>query len=162
MLDYAPLPSSPSHASFESDISGIPNDKLEEEWPARHLFTWYGIRGFQTVSVFLSWVVGSRCGTAFVAAGNDHRRLEGAPGVLTAPHSANFLRRHGVTCRVAGVPVNAMIRLEATEEVVCMLSVRNTVWESRRGAHSMGGVASLYLHCSGQMGKGAVTFPSRR
>ncbi|RCV05758.1 hypothetical protein SETIT_1G108800v2 [Setaria italica] len=38
VLDYAPLPNSPSHASYESNISGIPDEETEEEWPVRHYF----------------------------------------------------------------------------------------------------------------------------
>lgn len=40
VLDYAPLQSSSSHDSYESAISGIPDNGLEEEWPARHFFSW--------------------------------------------------------------------------------------------------------------------------
>nr|TKW39904.1 hypothetical protein SEVIR_1G210300v2 [Setaria viridis] len=40
VLDYAPFQGSPSHASYESAISGIPDDDLEEEWLMRHFFSW--------------------------------------------------------------------------------------------------------------------------
>jgi hypothetical protein len=42
VLDYAhaPMPVSPSHQTYTSDTSGLPDDELEPEWPARHPFMW--------------------------------------------------------------------------------------------------------------------------
>jgi hypothetical protein len=40
VIDYSPLPDSPSHKSMTSDTCGIPDDELEEEWPVKHRFTW--------------------------------------------------------------------------------------------------------------------------
>jgi hypothetical protein len=40
VLDYSPLPDSPEHRSMDSDISGIPDDELEEEWPEKLRFVW--------------------------------------------------------------------------------------------------------------------------
>ncbi|CAL4896611.1 unnamed protein product [Urochloa decumbens] len=39
--DYHPLPHSPTHRSFESDISGTPNDEPEIQWPVRHIYVWH-------------------------------------------------------------------------------------------------------------------------
>ncbi|RCV45303.1 hypothetical protein SETIT_9G443100v2 [Setaria italica] len=41
VLDYLPLPSSPSYQSYESNISGLLDDELEREWPTRHRFVWH-------------------------------------------------------------------------------------------------------------------------
>ncbi|RCV12983.1 hypothetical protein SETIT_2G310500v2 [Setaria italica] len=44
ILDYLPLPSSPSHESVHNGISGLPDDLYEEEWPIKHRFVWhYGV-----------------------------------------------------------------------------------------------------------------------
>ncbi|KAG2593804.1 hypothetical protein PVAP13_5NG012638 [Panicum virgatum] len=40
VLDFSPLPDSPSWRSYESDTSGIPDGSLEDEWPVRHNFSW--------------------------------------------------------------------------------------------------------------------------
>jgi hypothetical protein len=40
VLDYSPLPASPSHQNFTSGTSGIPDDELEPEWPKRYPFMW--------------------------------------------------------------------------------------------------------------------------
>ncbi|CAL5025649.1 unnamed protein product [Urochloa decumbens] len=39
--DYNPSPRTPSRGSFESDISGLPNDEPMVEWPLRHKFVWH-------------------------------------------------------------------------------------------------------------------------
>ncbi|CAL5086217.1 unnamed protein product [Urochloa decumbens] len=39
--DYNPPSRSPSRGSFESDISGIPNDEPMVEWPMKHYFDWH-------------------------------------------------------------------------------------------------------------------------
>lgn len=42
--DYSPLPSSLSHESMHSGISGLPDDLEEAEWPVKHRFVWlYGV-----------------------------------------------------------------------------------------------------------------------
>lgn len=44
ILDYSPLPSSPSHGSIHSGTSGLPDDLYEEEWHAKYRFVWrYGV-----------------------------------------------------------------------------------------------------------------------
>lgn len=40
VIYYTPLPDSPSHQSAHSDISGFPDDELEEAWPVRHRYVW--------------------------------------------------------------------------------------------------------------------------
>lgn len=40
VLDYSPLPDSPSHQSVHSPTSGLPDEFLEEEWPVGQSFTW--------------------------------------------------------------------------------------------------------------------------
>lgn len=40
VLDYVPLPGSPSDRSYHSSTSGLPEDELEEEWPVRRRFIW--------------------------------------------------------------------------------------------------------------------------
>ena len=38
VVDYTPPPPSPSWKSYESDVSGIPDDSPEDEWPIKHRF----------------------------------------------------------------------------------------------------------------------------
>jgi hypothetical protein len=38
VVDYSPLPDSPSHKSMASDTSGLPDEELEEEWPVKHRY----------------------------------------------------------------------------------------------------------------------------
>jgi hypothetical protein len=40
VLDYTPPPDSPDHRSYTSDTSGLQDEKLEPEWPARYPFMW--------------------------------------------------------------------------------------------------------------------------
>jgi hypothetical protein len=40
VVDYTPLPDSPSHKSMASDTSGLPDEELEEEWPVTHRYVW--------------------------------------------------------------------------------------------------------------------------
>ena len=40
VLDFSPLPDSPSWQSYESETSGIPDESLDEEWPVKHYFSW--------------------------------------------------------------------------------------------------------------------------
>ncbi|RLN08018.1 hypothetical protein C2845_PM11G16480 [Panicum miliaceum] len=40
VLDYSSPPGSLSHQSYESDISGVPNDEPDVEWPVRHRYSW--------------------------------------------------------------------------------------------------------------------------
>lgn len=41
VIDFTPLPASPSHQSFTSDTSGLPGDEADEsEWPVSHPFMW--------------------------------------------------------------------------------------------------------------------------
>jgi hypothetical protein len=40
VVDYTPLPDSPSHKSMASDASGLPDEELEEEWPVMHRYVW--------------------------------------------------------------------------------------------------------------------------
>jgi hypothetical protein len=39
--DYTSRSGSSSNQSYQSDVSGIPDDSFEEEWPVRHRFSWY-------------------------------------------------------------------------------------------------------------------------
>jgi hypothetical protein len=40
VLDYVPLPGSPSDRSYHSSTSGLPEDELKEEWPVCRRFIW--------------------------------------------------------------------------------------------------------------------------
>ncbi|KAG2573650.1 hypothetical protein PVAP13_7KG268510 [Panicum virgatum] len=40
VIDFTPLPVSPSWRSYESETSGIPDDSLDDEWPVKHRFSW--------------------------------------------------------------------------------------------------------------------------
>ncbi|CAN6210597.1 unnamed protein product [Urochloa humidicola] len=39
--DYSPPSNTSSRRSFESDISGVPNDETTREWPEKHSFIWH-------------------------------------------------------------------------------------------------------------------------
>ncbi|CAN6204356.1 unnamed protein product [Urochloa humidicola] len=39
--DYSPPSNTTSRRSFESDISGVPNDETTREWPEKHSFIWH-------------------------------------------------------------------------------------------------------------------------
>ncbi|RLM93577.1 hypothetical protein C2845_PM08G09800 [Panicum miliaceum] len=48
--DYTSRSGSSSNQSYQSDVSGIPDESFEEEWPIRHCFAWYnGVRDGQFI-----------------------------------------------------------------------------------------------------------------
>jgi hypothetical protein len=40
VLDYKPLSDNPDHRNYTSDTSGLQDEELEPEWPARYPFMW--------------------------------------------------------------------------------------------------------------------------
>nr|TKW29672.1 hypothetical protein SEVIR_3G411800v2 [Setaria viridis] len=144
VLDYAPLPNSPSHASYESDISGIPDEEPEEEWPVCHHFAWYpGVPDGERLPIMGDRVsVHARLGGTEIA----RRREVEVQAVLEAGHSNRCRPPLGATCpEVKVLLVNGEVQ-PAVMVVAGMTPAKANGWAASSQPHSMGRVVTLWTH----------------